>query len=174
MKNFLKMNPLNIKAKKSLIDRIENSKNEWSYRSKKNLETVHQDLQKVFNLALKISDVDFSITEGYRSTERQKKLYERGRTKPGQVVTHIDGIHKVSRHQKREAVDIAAYNKERKITYDKKHLVYIAGVVLACSEILFQTGETESRVEWGGNWDNDGLLFKDHSFVDYPHFQIRK
>jgi peptidoglycan L-alanyl-D-glutamate endopeptidase CwlK len=32
--------------------------------------------------------IDLYITEGYRSFDRQKELYEKGRTKPGKVVTY--------------------------------------------------------------------------------------
>lgn len=48
----------------------------------------------------------FTVSEAYRTTERQKSLYAQGRTKPGPIVTERDGVNRVSDHQLRLAVDI--------------------------------------------------------------------
>ena len=77
-----------------------------SDKSLKKLEGVHDDLQKVVKEAIKISRVDFGVLEGFRTPERQKELYDQGRTKPGNIVTwtlksdHLWGL----------AVDLGAYS----------------------------------------------------------------
>lgn len=53
---------------------------------------------------------NFRISEAYRTTERQKQLYAQGRTKKGSIVTHMDGVTKMSMHQKRLAVDVYPIN----------------------------------------------------------------
>jgi peptidoglycan L-alanyl-D-glutamate endopeptidase CwlK len=39
------------------------------------------------------------VTDGVRSTERQRALYAQGRTAPGAIVTYADGITNKSNHQ---------------------------------------------------------------------------
>lgn len=53
--------------------------------SKRNLSTCHEDLQAVAELVLKRSRVDFTVTEGNRTIDRQQELYKAGKSK-------IDGI----------------------------------------------------------------------------------
>lgn len=160
------------KEERNLIEKIDMQKNQWSQKSKRELKSVEIDLQRVFNLAIKISDVDFSIIEGFRSLERQKKLYAKGRSESGNIVTNIDGVKKKSKHQLRKAVDIRIYHPGRNLGYDIKHLSYVAGVILSCSEILYAEGEISQKVRWGGNWDKDGVILKDHNFKDLPHFEL--
>ena len=52
----------------------------FSSRSEKNLQGVNPDLVKVTRRALEISEVDFGITEGLRSVERQKQLVAEGKS----------------------------------------------------------------------------------------------
>lgn len=68
-------------------------------RSLKNLEGVQDPLVKVLKKAITNSPVDFTITEGLRSDERQKQLYAQGRTTPGPKVTNRDGVRSLSNHQ---------------------------------------------------------------------------
>lgn len=59
-------------------------------------------LQRMDNLG-----IPFKIMETLRSRERQAALYAQGRTKPGQIVTHLDGSPgKESRHQSGNAADL--------------------------------------------------------------------
>ena len=66
-------------------------------RSKMNLRGVHPHLVDVVNRAIKLSDVDFTVTEGIRSLERQKQLVAAGASKTLN-----------SRHLTGHAVDLAA------------------------------------------------------------------
>ena len=68
-----------------------------SRRSMKNLEGVHEDLVKVVQRALEITEVDFTVIEGVRSHEKQAQLLRTGATRTMN-----------SRHLTGHAVDLAA------------------------------------------------------------------
>lgn len=151
-------------------------------RSNKQLDTCHTDLQKIFNLAISISDVDFGISEGHRPISKQQDYYAIGRTvdlhkKP---ITNIDGVNKLGKHNysPSNAVDVYIWHDNKgirqRIAYDKYHLVYISGIINTCAETLFKRGEITHLIRWGGNWDSDGYLIYDQSFDDLPHFELIK
>lgn len=48
----------------------------------------------------------FTVSEVFRTVERQQALYAQGRTKPGPIVTERDGVKILSEHQLRTAADI--------------------------------------------------------------------
>jgi peptidoglycan LD-endopeptidase CwlK len=142
-------------------------------RSKEKLHTMHEDLQAVFNLSITRSSIDFGIAEGHRSVERQYELFKQGKSK-------IDGRQKKGKHNHFPSLagDIYAYHPDvetrRLIAYDKNSLSYIAGVIDSCAKELYNTGQIEHLIRWGGNWDKDGVILLDQSFDDYPHFEIYK
>jgi peptidoglycan L-alanyl-D-glutamate endopeptidase CwlK len=142
---------------------------EFGDRSKKRLETCHEDLQKIMSLAITRSRIDFGISEGHRSPERQLELYETGKS------TVKKGKHN---ENPSHAVDIYAYHSDPEVRKEKQYdiasLSYIAGVVVSCAIELWERGETSHVIRWGGNWDVDGTIITDHSFVDAPHFEIRE
>lgn len=146
--------------------------NKFGKRSQDNLNTCHPDLQKVMNLAIQRSRVDFGISEGHRPVARQKQLFQEGKSK-------IDGVKKKGKHNydPSEACDIYAYHPDlatrRKIAYDKGTLCYIGGVVVSCAQELYDKGEISHLIRWGGNWDRNGVILLDQSFDDLPHFEIR-
>lgn len=134
------------------------------------LQECHEDLQKIARLAISKSDIDFGISEGYRSVERQKQLYTEGKSK-------IDGINKLGKHNYNPsmAIDIYIYHPNieirRKLAYDKIHLSYIAGIFRACSEELKSKGEISHSIRWGGNFNMNNELAEE-SFLDMPHFEL--
>ena len=144
---------------------------ELGSNSLKKLRTCHADLQKIFKLAIKRTMVDFGISEGHRSLERQKELFDQGKSK-------IDGISRKGKHNYTPslAVDIFAYHPDRKtrakLAYDKMHLAYLGGIIQSCAEELFDKGEITHKIRWGANWDSDGVIDYDQSFDDYPHFEL--
>ena len=128
-------------------------------RSKENLKGVHPDLVKVVEKAIEITTQDFTVIEGVRTAQRQKELYAQGRSKPGQIVTNVDGVKKKSNHQvkadgKGHAVDIVPYpvDWDSSIKFDN---IANAMKLAAC-----QLG---IDIKWGGDWK--GL-------VDKPHFEL--
>ena len=146
---------------------------EFGKRSVSYLRTCHSDLQKIMKMAIDLSRVDFGITEGYRSPSRQKQLFDQGLTK-------IDGINRLGKHNVKPsmAVDIYVYHPDlktrRKIAYNPIHLSYIAGVIDASAQVLIEKSSINHRVRWGGNWDHDGVIKFDQSFIDMPHFELIK
>lgn len=146
--------------------------------SRTKLDTCHVDIQKTLELALSRTCVDFGVTEGHRPIERQRELYAQGRTKPGKIVTNIDGVNKKGNHNysPSRAVDIYIWHDDhetrKKIAYDLVHLGYIAGLVESCNAELLEKGEINHVIRWGNNWDRDGIIAYDQSFDDTPHFEI--
>jgi hypothetical protein len=89
--------------------------------------------------------IDFKVTEGYRSQQRQEQLYAQGRTSPGKIVTWT----KQSKHTTRNAFDVAVI-KGGNITWDPKQY-----------EAIGEAGKSVG-LTWGGDWIKR----------DRPHFQI--
>lgn len=137
-------------------------------RSLDNLSTCHYDLDVIMNVALKSSMVDFGISEGHRSLERQFKLFTEGKSR-------IDGKRRKGKHNYYPslAVDIYAYVPGRKnLAFDKVHLAYLGGHITAIAEMLYQEERVSHRLRWGGNWDGDGILIYDQHLIDMPHFEL--
>ena len=142
---------------------------QFSTSSEKELQTVNTDLQKVIRLALKRSQVDFGVSEGHRSVKRQQKLYAQGRTARGQIVTNVDGVNSFSDHNvfPSDALDIYAY-VDGQATYEEKYMMYLGGVITSCAK------EQSVKIQWGANWDGDGILLTDQNLLDAPHYAIKK
>ena len=123
-------------------------------RSKERLTTCDKRLQKVFNEVIK--HVDCSVLEGYRSQERQDKLYGEGKTK----VKHPNGRHNSNPSR---AVDITPWPIDWN---DRERQTLFAGFVLGIGRSM------GIKLRWGGDWDMDDD-FNDQSFDDLPHFELR-
>lgn len=151
-------------------------------RSKKQVETCHPDLKKIFYLAISRSRVDFGVSEGHRPIKKQQEYYAIGRTvelhrKP---ITNVDGINKLGKHNFNPSLagDIFIWHNDpkirEKIAWDKVHMSYIAGLMDSCAKELYDSGEITHLIKWGANWDIDGIIDYDQSFDDYPHFELIK
>lgn len=136
--------------------------------SKERLLTCHEDLIRVAEKALSLSHIDFSITEGERTLERQKELFDKGRSK-------IDGINKKGKHNHSPslAFDFMVYVPGRKdLAFDKEHLTYIAGIIMAVGAEMFATQKIKHELRWGGNFDRDGIILLDQVLWDRPHIEL--
>lgn len=123
-------------------------------KSQAELDTCHEDLQKVANKAIQI--MDFSVVDGHRTEEQQNDYFERGVSK----IQWPDGKHNKTPSQ---AFDLAPYpidwsNKPKAIA----RFYLLAGVVLAVA------AEMNIKLRWGGDWDGDWDLF-DQNFDDLGH-----
>ncbi len=139
-------------------------------RSKKNLDTCHSDLQLIASEAIKVTTIDFGVSEGHRSIERQNKLFKEGKSK-------IDGINKKGKHNYNPslAFDIYIYIRGKgSLAYDERHLCFIGGLLTAIAKRLYSEGKISHILRWGANWDGDGELIYDQSFQDLPHFELKK
>ncbi len=92
------------------------------------LSNCHKDIILVLNEAIKLTDIDFGVSCGYRSIDEQQELYKQGRNKAGVIVTYVDGVKIKSKHNNLPslAVDIYAY-VDGKATWDEKYLYYLVG-----------------------------------------------
>ncbi|MBE0153405.1 M15 family metallopeptidase [Serratia sp. PL7] len=113
--------------------------------SEKKLAGVHPDLVKVARRALELSPVDFRITEGLRTIERQRQLVAE---KKSQTLK--------SRHITGHALDVVAL-PGNVVSWDMAYYRQIAAAFKQASD------ELRIPVEWGGNWT---------TLKDGPHFQL--
>lgn len=119
-------------------------------RAIKNLQGVHPDLVKVAHRAIELSAVDFTITEGVRTLERQKQLVAKGASQTLRS-RHIPGKSGFA-----HAFDVAA-KVGGTIRWDWPLYDRIAVAVKSAGT------ELGVPIEWGGDWN---------SFKDGPHFQL--
>ncbi len=127
------------------------------HRSCSHLITCDQRLVTIIQTAIKITPIDFTIIEGFRSDADQLKAFEQGRS-------HIDGISKKGMHNYRPslAFDAAPYP----INWNNKARFYmLAGVILAVASTL------HIPLRWGGDWNMNGI-FTDQTLHDLPHFEL--
>lgn len=101
--------------------------------------------------ACKDAGLNIKVTETLRTTERQQELYAQGRTKPGRIVTQVDGVKSKSIHQFGNAFDVCQNIRGKE---------YEEAVIKKVGALGVQIG-----LEWGGSWKG---------FVDSPHFQLNK
>jgi peptidoglycan L-alanyl-D-glutamate endopeptidase CwlK len=142
--------------------------NKYGERSKKNLSTCHKDLQIVFNEVIKYYDC--SVISGHRPPSEQNELYKQGRTKPGAIVTQLDGYRKKSKHNYKPSlgVDVVPYP----IEWDNiDRMKVFIGYVLGISAILKSQGKIKNKIVSGIDWDDD-TFYNDQQFKDHPHFQV--
>jgi peptidoglycan L-alanyl-D-glutamate endopeptidase CwlK len=116
-----------------------------SKRSLDNLKGVHPDMVNVVKRAIEITTVDFGITEGLRTKQRQAQLVAE---KKSQTLN--------SRHITGHAVDVMAYVRG-KGSWDWELYEEI--------NKAFQQAAKELRIKvvWGGSWT---------SLRDGPHFEL--
>lgn len=129
----------------------------FSDRSLRKLGTVHQDLQIIFMEV--VQHFDCTVVSGIRTQEEQQDLYAKGRTAPGDIVTHKDGVNKRSRHQTGLAVDVVPYPIDWK---DKERFRQFGWYVKGIAKMQFRYGTIEHELKWGGDWN----------WKDLPHFEI--
>jgi len=118
----------------------------FSNRSKERLKGVDSSLIKVMEESIKNSPYDFGITEGIRTPERQKQLYDEGKS-----------LTLKSKHLIGRAVDIAIF-VDGKITWEHKYFKAVAEHIKNTAKKL------GVDIIWGGDW---------RRLVDSPHFELR-
>ena len=117
----------------------------FSETSLKKFNGVHPDLVRVMKRAIFLSPVDFKITEGLRTVQRQTQLVAAGASRTMN-----------SRHITGHAVDVAALIG-REVRWDWPLYGKIAYAVKQAAL------DVTVMVEWGGDWKH---------FKDGPHFQL--
>lgn len=114
-------------------------------RSIANLKGVHPDLVKVVKRAIEITECDFTVIEGLRTSQRQAQLVKSGASQT-----------KNSRHLTGHAVDLGAWVNGT-VSWDWKYYYQIEKAMKQASK------ELNIPIEWGGDWK---------SLKDGPHYQL--
>ena len=130
-------------------------------RSLSRLEGVHPDLVRVVKKAAAMSDLDFTVLEGLRTLDRQRKLLAQGASKTLN-----------SRHITGHAVDLAPLI-DGKVSWDWPLYHRLA-------EVMREASLAEKiPIRWGGTWKllsaiNGPITAKilSRSFPDGPHFEL--
>lgn len=116
-----------------------------SKKSLERMEGVHPDLVNVVKLAIELTEVDFGVTEGLRTVDRQRQLVAQGASKTMN-----------SRHITGHAVDLVAY-VGREVRWDWPLYHKIADAMKRAANSL------GVPIICGADWKN---------FPDGPHFEL--
>ena len=114
-------------------------------RSRERMQGVHPDLIKVVERAIELTTVDFTVLEGVRSVERQRKLYEAGASQT------LNG-----RHITGHAVDLGAWIEDE-VRWDWPLYRKIAAAMKEAAK------EIDVKIVCGADWKR---------FPDGPHFEL--
>lgn len=143
-------------------------------KSLKELNGVHEDLVAVVKRAIELTVQDFSVHDGIRTLEEQKKLVESGASQTLE-----------SRHITGHAVDLVPY-VNGKLRWEWGPIYKIADAVRTAAK------ELDIPIRWGGAWDIDFTKSEDipedlvadytalrkkagkKAFLDGPHFELPK
>jgi len=134
---------------------------------------VKPELANTVKRALELSPIDFGVTEGKRSIERQKELVARGLS---QTMN--------SKHLTGNAVDLVAYLSGR-VCWEMSAYDELADAMKQAAK------ETEIAVRWGGAWQVRDIRLHEGTmedamnayidlrrsegrrpFLDGPHFEL--
>ena len=127
----------------------------FSTKSEQLLNMVQKELNILAHEVLKISPIDFSITEGYRSRMKQKELYTDGKSK-------IDGEIKLGKHQLGKAIDIVCCKEGYKEPL--RDIYIVIGLFVAKAK------ELKINIRVGALWNKSST--KDNDFVDAFHIEL--
>ena len=116
-----------------------------SARSFAKLEGVHPDLVRVVKRAIELSPIDFGVTEGLRTIERQRELVAKGFSKT------LDSKHLTGR-----AVDLIAagdLDLDGDIDAQDKSLTWSPAIYGTLNVAMMQAAtELGVKIRWGGSF----------------------
>ena len=116
-----------------------------SDKSRQRLAGVKPELVQLVESAIATSPIDFLVVEGVRSKERQRYLFDAGKSRTMN-----------SRHLTGDAVDLAPII-DGKVSWDWAHFHDLSDHIKTVAKSI------GVAVEWGGDWV---------SFKDGPHWQL--
>lgn len=123
-------------------------------KSKKNLSQAHPLLQELFEEVIKYYDC--SVIEGHRTKVEQDAAFHSGKSKvkfPNSKHNSVPSM----------AVDVCPYPIDWN---DRDRFYHFGGFVMGMAKAL------GIDLRWGGDWNNNNV-FKDQTFHDLPHFELR-
>lgn len=118
-----------------------------STRSRDRMKGVHPDLVRIVERAIQLTPVDFMVTEGLRTAQRQAELVRAGASRTNN-----------SRHLTGHAVDIAAL-VDGQVRWDWPLYPRIAAAFKQAAR------EQNTPITWGGDWPK---------LRDGPHFELER
>ena len=121
--------------------------------SEERLKTCHPRIQEILYEAIQI--VDFSVLCGHRNQADQDDVFHKGMSKvkfPNSKHNSLPSL----------AVDVAPYPIDWNNLDRFTHLIGIIRGIAHARRI---------KIRCGIDWDSDGDI-TDHSFMDYPHFEL--
>jgi len=144
-----------------------------SSRSRERLSGVKPDLADTVKRALELSPIDFGVSEGRRTLERQKLLVSQGASQTMK-----------SKHLTGDAVDLVGY-LDAHVSWEMSIYCKIADAVRQAAI------ETDVSIRWGGAWQVRDIRLHEggmdeaqdayidlrrsegrRPFLDGPHFEI--
>lgn len=147
---FEKTNPV----EKMNLDQYKNNPN-ISSRNNKIISSLNPKMQPLVIRFLELAEqngIPLVLTSGLRSNEEQERLYQQGRTTPGNIVTHARPG--TSKHNYGLAVDVAFLNNKQQPHWSGSNDLW---------ERIGNLGESVG-LKWGGRWSG---------FQDKPHFELK-
>lgn len=123
----------------------------FSTKSEQLLNTVQKELSVLAHEVIKISPIDFSITEGFRDRMRQKELYNEGKSRTLN-----------SKHCECKAIDIMCCKERYKEPL--RDIYIVIGLFLAKAK------ELNIKIRVGALWDKTST--KDNNFIDAFHIEL--
>lgn len=115
------------------------------------LEGVHPDLVRVVKRAIEITPIDFGVTEGLRTVEKQKQYVGEGKS------TTMKSRHLPQDDGYSHAIDLYCRDTMGKVTWEHK---WFRLVVQAMFTAAIELGV---QIRAGGLW---------RTFLDSPHFEL--
>jgi peptidoglycan L-alanyl-D-glutamate endopeptidase CwlK len=150
----------------------------FSKSSLSKLEGVDFKLRLLAEKVLKISPIDFAITEGVRTKKEQQLLFKHGKSK-------CDGINSISKHQEGKAIDICPVINGKLDYTAETDLFFIVGLFYIKAIEIRNIYGLEERynldyddlywgfditIRTGALWDNNSI--KGNKFVDGYHIEL--
>lgn len=128
----------------------------FSKRSLGNLRGVHPRLAHLTAVALKRSQIDFTVVEGKRSRARQQYLVNTGKSMTLNSA-HLTGC----------AVDCYP------IVNGQIEVRRVAPFIELSKAFLKASDELGVPIRWGGDWNRNGD-HRDERFLDCPHYELER
>jgi peptidoglycan L-alanyl-D-glutamate endopeptidase CwlK len=129
----------------------------FSQISLQRLAGVDVKLQLLATETIGITPIDFAVTEGLRTEERQAQLYREGKSK-------CDGINNLSKHQTGRAIDICPSIGGRLDYSSGVDLYFLVGLFYA------KARELGIGIRTGALWDGNSI--KNNEFRDGYHIEL--
>jgi peptidoglycan L-alanyl-D-glutamate endopeptidase CwlK len=117
------------------------------------LEGVHPDLVRVVKRAIEITPIDFGVTEGLRTVEKQEQYVAEGKS------TTMNSRHLPQDDNYSHAIDLYCRDNTGKVTWEHK---WFRLVIQAMMTAAIEEGV---QIKAGGLW---------RTFLDSPHFELNK